>query len=56
MGANMMPIVKNSGRTVFGVRIGLWAVQVSHHYVAEFPQSEPCLDGTLTAMPSIVVV
>jgi hypothetical protein len=26
MGANMMPMAKNKGRTVLGVRIGLWCV------------------------------
>jgi hypothetical protein len=26
MGANMMPMAKNNGRTVFGVRIGLQSV------------------------------
>lgn len=52
MGANMIPIEKKRGSTVFGVRMGLLA-GCQRSIAVKCPSPPQML---LTAMPSIVVV
>lgn len=48
MGANMMPMAKNRGRTVFGVRIGLHLSALSLSCLLETVNILPCFQSLLS--------